>query len=59
MKNKTISPKQVITSNFGALSIFPGKKYAYKLDKTDKNRILVEVMSGVSIAVDKGLVNFN
>lgn len=59
MKSKTVSPKQVITSKIGGLSIVPGKKYAYKLDKTDKNRIIVEIVAGVSIVVNKKQVIFN
>ena len=40
MKHKTVTPKLTITSKTGGISIFPGKKYAYKLDKTDRSRII-------------------
>jgi hypothetical protein len=56
---QTVTPKKLITAKVGGISISPGKKYKYSVDKTDGNRILVEVVDGLSIGVNRSDVNFN
>lgn len=55
----TVTPKKIITARVGGISINPGKKYKYSVDKSDGNRILVQVVDGVSIMVKRSDVNFN
>lgn len=57
--NQTVTPKKIITAKVGGVSIVPEKKYKYSVDKTDGNRILVQVLDGLSIMVNRSDVNFN
>lgn len=57
--NQTVSPKKIITAKVGGISINPTKKYKFAVDKTNANRILVEVADGLSIMVNRNDLNFN
>jgi hypothetical protein len=56
---QTVTPKKIISAKLGGISLSPEKKYKYSVDKTDANRILVQVVDGVSIMVQRSDVNFN